>query len=65
LGAKEYEHLEDSSVTARTYLSKLAVGKRTGEVVEDEGIEEVGRVDNVDVGRGVGIENTVLLITEV
>ena len=32
---------------------------------EGEGIKEGGRVDEIEVGRGVGFENTVLLITEV
>lgn len=48
-----------------TYLSKLAVGRRIGKVDEDEDIGECGRVDGVEVGRGVGIENALLLITEV
>jgi hypothetical protein len=43
-------------------LSKLAVGTRVG---EEEGIKEGGRVDEVEVGKGVGVENTVLLIKEV
>lgn len=32
---------------------------------EERGIEERGRVDGVEVGRGVDVENTVLLISEV
>ena len=46
----------------KTYLSKLAVAKTFGEV-DEEVIKEGDRVDEVDVGRGVGIEKTVLLIT--
>lgn len=41
------------------------MGKRVGEVDEEEGIKEGDRVDEVEVGRGVDIENTVLLIAEV
>jgi len=32
---------------------------------EEEGIKEGDRIDEVEVGRGVDIGNTVLLITEV
>jgi hypothetical protein len=46
-------------------LSKFAVGGGFSEVDEEEGIKEGGRVDEIEVGRGVGFENTVLLITEV
>lgn len=46
-------------------LSNPAVGEKVGEVDEEEDIEEGDRVDEVEVGRGVNVENTVLLITEV
>jgi len=42
--------------------SNWAVGERVG---EEEGIREEDREDEVGVGRGVDVGNTVLLITEV
>ena len=48
----------------QTYLSKAAVGKGTSEEDEDEDIKGSDRVGEVVVGRGVGVEKTVLLITE-
>jgi hypothetical protein len=46
-------------------MSNWAVGKRAGEVDEEEGIREGDIVDEVEVGRGVDSGNTVLLIREV
>ena len=41
------------------------MGKRIDKVDEEEGTKEEDRTGGVEVGWGVGIENTVLLITEV
>lgn len=54
-----------TTLALQTYPSRLTVGKRVGEVDEEEGIKDGDRVDEVEVGRGVGVENTVLLITDV
>jgi len=40
------------------------VDKGIGKVDEEEGIGEEDRVDGVEVRRGVGIKNAVLLIAE-
>lgn len=45
-------------------LSKAAVGMRVGDADEGDGMEEGDTVDDVEVGRSVDVEKTVLLITE-
>lgn len=45
-------------------MSKAAVERRVGDGDEDEDMKGGDRVDDVEVGRGVGVDETVLLITE-
>lgn len=63
--ATEFQCLDNDSAITQTHLSNEAVGRGVGGLDEEEGIEGGDIVDEVEVGRGIDVENTVLLITEV
>lgn len=65
LEAAQFQYLDNDAATAQAHLLGWAVGGRVGKMDEEEGIKEGDRIDEVEVGRGVDIGNTVLLITEV
>ena len=64
LEATKFQDLDNDSAVSWAHLSNRAVD-RAGELDEEEDIKEGDRVDEVEVGRGVDVGNTVLLITEV
>ena len=61
---RKFQCLDNDHRTAWAYLSKAAVERRVGDADKGEAMEEVDRVDGVEVGRGVDVEKIVLLITE-
>ena len=63
-GAAKFQYLHASFTIVQAHLSKLATGGWVGGV-DRRDIKEGDRVYEVEGRRGTGVENTVLLITDV